>query len=90
MDKSYGSDGAEVCLSLLCFCVLDGVWNRYLPLFGGEQLQSQDLIFKNKVSPYTGMQVAGRVDKTYLRGKKVFDASAAEQFLRTPAGQLLL
>ena len=38
---------------------------------------SQDLLhYKNKVSPYEGLKLHGRVQQTYLRGKKIFDSTS--------------
>jgi len=33
----------------------------------------EDLHFKNKLSPYEGMTLTGRVEQTYLRGRIVYD-----------------
>ncbi|KAJ3516842.1 hypothetical protein NLJ89_g874 [Agrocybe chaxingu] len=44
--------------------------------------------FKNKLSPYEGMSLQGRVEKTYLRGVKVFDRVEGFQGL-PPTGRLL-
>lgn len=55
-----------------------------------EQVLKEDLVFKNKVSPYTNMTLQGKVEKTYLRGKCVYDASAKQAFQPEPKGQLLL
>ncbi|KJA19902.1 hypothetical protein HYPSUDRAFT_167623 [Hypholoma sublateritium FD-334 SS-4] len=39
-----------------------------------EFVVSKDLLhYKNKVSPYEGLKLRGRVQQTYLRGKKIFD-----------------
>jgi allantoinase len=50
-------------------------------------LQASDLFFKHKVSPYLGMDLAGRVQSTVLRGKQVYDGQA---HLGAPSGELLL
>jgi len=44
------------------------------------------LKYKNKLSPYEGMTVCGRVKQTYLRGNKVYDYSDG---FTAPQGQLL-
>ena len=36
------------------------------------------------------MEIAGSVDRTYVRGQLVFDSRASEPFLSKPIGQLLL
>lgn len=36
-------------------------------------LQEQDLLYKNKISPYVGEEFKGRLSRTYLRGVKVYD-----------------
>lgn len=54
------------------------------------QVTSDNLKFKNKISPYVGMTLRGEVEKTYLRGKLVYaramDECSAE---RKPVGHLL-
>jgi len=37
------------------------------------QVTKESLNFKNKLSPYIGMTLRGRVEKTYLRGSLVYD-----------------
>lgn len=54
------------------------------------QITPDDLYFKNKVSPYTGMHVDGRVMKTFLRGQEVFDKQEADAFVGSAKGRLLL
>ena len=44
--------------------------------------------FKNKVTPYMGMNLRGVVEATYVRGAKVFEQE--EQFASTANGRLLL
>ncbi|XP_043191844.1 allantoinase-like [Amphibalanus amphitrite] len=46
-----------------------------------------DIIFKNKISPYLGRQVRGRVHRTILRGCEIFGSG---QLTTPPAGQKLL
>lgn len=43
------------------------------------QVTTQDLKFKNKLSPYIGKQLQGRVCQTYLRGRLVYDAQQGGQ-----------
>lgn len=54
------------------------------------KITTEDLYFKNKVSPYMGMQVDGRVIKTFLRGQVVFDHQATEAVFGSAKGRLLL
>ena len=42
--------------------------------------------FKNKITPYVGMNLRGVVEATFVRGKKVFEKG---QFAVNPTGQLL-
>jgi len=37
------------------------------------KVTKEDLHFKNKLSPYEGMTLTGRVEQTYLRGRIVYD-----------------
>nr|GAT56362.1 allantoinase [Mycena chlorophos] len=47
------------------------------------------LHFKNKLSAYEGLTLRGRVQKTYVRGSLVYDATATEKFASAPVGILL-
>ncbi|KIJ28127.1 hypothetical protein M422DRAFT_270622, partial [Sphaerobolus stellatus SS14] len=48
------------------------------------------LNFKNKVSPYTGLTLKGRVEKSILRGQTVWDRTKeGDGFCETPFGRLL-
>ncbi|KAF7321296.1 hypothetical protein MKEN_00649600 [Mycena kentingensis (nom. inval.)] len=49
----------------------------------------ESLQFKNKISPYVGMTLRGRVKQTFVRGSLVYDATASEPFANAPAGNLL-
>jgi allantoinase len=50
-------------------------------------LRPEDLFYRHKLSPYVGMHLLGKVQRTVLRGVPIFDGqSHAEQ----PTGQLLL
>ncbi|KAK4048007.1 Allantoinase [Microbotryomycetes sp. JL201] len=52
-------------------------------------VNKSELYFKNKASPYEGMTLTGAVDRTYLRGQKIF--SRKEGFRGSePSGKLLL
>ena len=51
------------------------------------QIDKQDLIFKNKISPYQGMKVKGVVQKTFLRGKLVYERTGKRL---KPQGQMVL
>jgi len=42
---------------------------------------------RHKISPYVGQQVMGRIERTYVRGHKVFENDG---FLNRPIGQTLL
>ncbi|RDB25078.1 Allantoinase [Hypsizygus marmoreus] len=50
----------------------------------------ESLNFKNKLSPYVGMTLRGRVEKTFLRGTLVYDADDRQRFEGVaPIGRLL-
>jgi len=50
---------------------------------------TRDLLqYKNKISPYMGLELKGRVEETYLRGQKVYSSRDNFQGL-PPTGQLL-
>ncbi|KAH9830125.1 allantoinase [Rhodofomes roseus] len=49
----------------------------------------ESLNFKNKLTPYEGLTLQGRVEKTYLRGQLVYDRRAGEFEGLQPVGQLL-
>ena len=42
---------------------------------------------RNKLTPYEGIALSGIVEKTFLRGVKVFEAG---DFLDPPVGQVVL
>lgn len=48
--------------------------------------------FKNKITPYEGNKLHGRVVETWLRGQKIFDLETSEQFDEKagPVGKLLI
>ena len=41
---------------------------------------------RHKLTPYTGQTLAGMVEKTFLRGEKIYDAG---EFVSEPRGLLL-
>ena len=45
--------------------------------------------FKNKLSPYEGLTLRGRVEQTWLRGELAYDFASSDQFVSQPRGQLL-
>ncbi|KAJ2918591.1 hypothetical protein MD484_g1876, partial [Candolleomyces efflorescens] len=47
------------------------------------------LQYKNKISPYQGMTLTGRVEKTFLRGSLVYDRTAGGFTGLPPQGRLL-
>ena len=49
----------------------------------------ESLQFKNKVSPYVGKALRGRVEKTYLRGVMIYDRSSNGVAEIPPVGQLI-
>lgn len=53
------------------------------------QVTRESLNFKNKLTPYEGMMLSGRVDKTYLRGNLVYDRNAEGFEGLKPTGKLL-
>jgi allantoinase len=48
---------------------------------------SSDILHKNGVSPYVGMQFTSQIHRTYLRGKLVYDRE--EGIVGQPSGELL-
>lgn len=53
------------------------------------QVTKELLQYKNKISPYQGMTLTGRVEKTYLRGSLVYDRTAGGFTGLPPRGRLL-
>ncbi|KAI5283695.1 hypothetical protein KEM54_001926, partial [Ascosphaera aggregata] len=60
-------------------------------------VSKNELLFRNKCSPYEGKQMRGMVMETWVRGKRVFERRPAEQdsigmkgIIGKPEGQLLL
>lgn len=67
---------------MYCFDALDSDYLTFT------KVTKDHLIFKNKLSPYEGMKLTGRVDTTYVRGRAVWclqDKTASLQ----PIGELL-
>ncbi|KAI5117578.1 hypothetical protein M0805_005640 [Coniferiporia weirii] len=52
------------------------------------KITKDNLYFKNKLSPYEGLTIYGRVEKTFVRGKIVWDASTNGSALK-PEGLLI-
>ena len=52
------------------------------------QVTEDSLHYKNKISPYQGMKLRGRVEQTYLRGQKIFDRVSGFKGM-SPVGRLL-
>ena len=50
------------------------------------QIAPEMIHFKNKITPYTGMNLRGTVESTFVRGKKVFEKG---EFSDCPNGNLL-
>lgn len=42
-------------------------------LIAYSQVAKEDLVFKNKLTPYEGLQLKGQVEQTYLRGRLIYD-----------------
>lgn len=51
------------------------------------EVRKELIHFKNKLTPYEGMNLRGVVEATYVRGKKVFDKG---EFPAEPSGNLLV
>lgn len=52
-------------------------------------MTKESLNFKNKLSPYEGLKLTGVVEKTFLRGRLVYDKESKELFASKPVGKLL-
>jgi allantoinase len=50
-------------------------------------VDGKSLAHKNKITPYAGLTLTGRVTQTWLRGRQIFDSTAANDLPRT--GRLL-
>ncbi len=50
-------------------------------------VRAEDILYRNKITPYEGKQVRGRVERTYVRGHKVFEQGA---MVGAPQGQPIL
>ncbi|EMD34589.1 hypothetical protein CERSUDRAFT_116759 [Gelatoporia subvermispora B] len=53
------------------------------------KVTKESLNFKNKLTPYEGLTLQGRVQKTFLRGKLIYDAGTGGFTGHTPSGILL-
>lgn len=49
----------------------------------------ESLQFRNKVSPYVGKTLRGRVERTYLRGVMIYDRTADDGAEIPLVGQLI-
>lgn len=56
------------------------------------ELDAERLHFKHRISPYVGRTLAGEVETTWLRGKKIFERNTATQtdLFAKPSGEALL
>lgn len=64
------------------------MWRRCQLTFW-RQVTKEQLNFKNKLTPYEGRTLNGRVERTYLRGQLVYDALDGGFKGDQPLGQLL-
>ena len=53
------------------------------------QVTLESLNFKNKLTPYAGLTLDGKVERTFVRGKLVYDAAAGGFEGLSPIGELL-
>lgn len=53
------------------------------------EVTKEMLKFKNKLSPYEGLKLRGRVEKTFLRGSLIYDCGWEESYEPTPTGLLI-
>jgi dihydroorotase-like cyclic amidohydrolase len=53
------------------------------------KVTAESLRFKNKVSPYVGKTLIGRVEQTYLGGTLVYDRMNIESIPPPPVGCLI-
>jgi allantoinase len=60
-------------------CLTTGVYS---------QVTKESLNFKNKLCPYEGLSLRGRVEKTFVRGNLVYDSKGGFEGLK-PKGILL-
>jgi len=49
-------------------------------------VDATQLEHRHKITPYQGEQLLGAVEKTFLRGRKIYDGAVSE----TPAGRMIL
>ncbi len=52
-------------------------------------MTKESLNFKNKLTPYEGLTLSGRVEQTYLRGRLVYAGPEAGFAGLQPVGELL-
>lgn len=70
-------------------------WDADIAVFDPEasfEVATKHMHFKNKITPYEGKTLHGRVQQTWLRGKKIFDLESSEHFDEKagPVGELLI
>ena len=53
------------------------------------QVTKESLNFKNKLTPYEGLTLSGRVERTFIRGHTVYHRAAGRFEGLKPAGALL-
>ena len=58
------------------------IWN----LDGKFSVDPAKLHQRHKITPYTGRELSGSVETTFLRGRKIFDRG---EFSSSPLGQIL-
>ena len=59
------------------------VWNPNASF----EVMPESLFDRHKLTPYEGRRLFGRVDRTYLRGRPIFDKG---QWISTPSGRIVL
>lgn len=70
-------------------------WDADIAVFDPEaefEVATRHMHFKNKITPYEGKTLHGRVQETWLRGTKIYDVKTPTQFDEKtgPVGQLLI
>ena len=73
----------------LNFTVRELALAHFTPRLTPLQVDKSELHFKNRSSPYEGLELTGAVTHTYLRGERVFSRATGFKDLE-PRGQLLL
>lgn len=60
-----------------------------LTSFHIHQVTKASLNFKNKLTPYEGLTLSGKVQQTFLRGALVYDVDKGGFVPESPPGELL-